>query len=67
MVVGAGVALAALDFEIFSKNVVLLVLSGKTQISQLLPPLEKFGNKPSAPPGKIRPTRMAGECCHSKL
>jgi len=45
---------ALLDFEIFSKNVVFLVSSGKNQISPLLaPPLEK---SPSAPLEKIFPT-----------
>jgi len=35
-----------MDFEIFIKNVVFSVLSGKKQISPLLAPLEKFWKTP---------------------
>jgi len=35
---GEGGVLAPLDFEIFSKKVFFLVLSGKNQTSPLLPP-----------------------------
>jgi len=48
-----------LDFEIFNKKVVFLVLGRKKQISPLLGPVEKCWKNPLVPPlEKIFPTPM---------